>query len=146
MHARKQTHTYTHTCIHTNKHTHAHRITKVLGMDCEMVGVGRHGADSILARVSLVNQYGQCIYDKFVKPTERVTDYRTNVSGVRPCHLEKGSDFKQVQREVYDLIKDKILVGHAIEHDLKVLFLDHPRKMIRDTSRFKPFRAVTGGG
>ena len=59
-------------------------------MDCEMVGVGEEGKESILARVSLVNQYGQCIYDKFVKPSEKVTDYRTFVSGVRPEDIANG--------------------------------------------------------
>ena len=56
----------------------------MIAMDCEMVGVGEDGSDSILARVSIVNHFGHCIYDKFVKPTERVTDYRTKVSGVTP--------------------------------------------------------------
>jgi len=59
-------------------------------MDCEMVGVGDDGKESILARVSMVNQYGCCIYDTFVKPTERVTDYRTKVSGVRRADLVNG--------------------------------------------------------
>ena len=66
------------------------RVTKVVGMDCEMVGVGDDGKESILARVSIVNQYGCCIYDKFVRPTERVTDYRTKVSGVRWTDLMNG--------------------------------------------------------
>lgn len=48
-------------------------------MDCEMVGTGSKGSHSILARVSLVNQFGKCIYDKHVKPMEDVTDYRTFV-------------------------------------------------------------------
>jgi len=69
------------------------RVTKVVGMDCEMVGVGEDGKDSMLARVSVVNQYGCCIYDKFVKPTETVTDYRTRVSGVRRADLLHGNSY-----------------------------------------------------
>ncbi|KAG0714952.1 RNA exonuclease 4 [Chionoecetes opilio] len=57
--------------------------TKVIAMDCEMVGVGMNGKDSILARVSLVNHHGKVLYDKFVKPTEEVVDYRTAISGVQ---------------------------------------------------------------
>lgn len=64
-------------------------LTKAIGMDCEMVGVG-DGTESVLARVSIVNQYGVPVYDKFVKPKERVTDYRTFVSGVRPEDLKNG--------------------------------------------------------
>lgn len=55
-----------------------------------MVGVGPKGEESIVARVSLVNQYGKCVYDKYVKPTEPVTDYRTAVSGIRPEKLKQG--------------------------------------------------------
>ncbi len=114
-------------------------------MDCEMVGVGRTGSDSILARVSLVNHFGHCVYDKFVRPTEKVTDYRTRVSGIRPKDMEGGVPFKEAQKEVSDLLQGRVLVGHALHHDLKVLFLDHPRKMIRDTSSYKPFRDAFAG-
>jgi len=120
-------------------------VTRVVGMDCEMVGVGTTGQDSILARVSIVNHFGHVLYDKFVAPREKVTDYRTEVSGVRPEDLVGAPEFKQVQTEVAELIKDRLLVGHAIHHDLKVLFLDHPKKLIRDTSKYKPFRAAFGG-
>ena len=49
-----------------------------------------------------------------------MTDYRTEVSGVRPEDLVGAPEFKQVQTEVAELIKDRLLVGHAIHHDLKV--------------------------
>ncbi len=65
-------------------------MTKAVAMDCEMVGVGPDGEESILARCSMVNQFGKCIYDKFVRPTERVTDYRTEVSGIRPDDIREG--------------------------------------------------------
>ncbi|NXE23408.1 REXO4 exonuclease, partial [Ardeotis kori] len=115
-------------------------LTRAVAMDCEMVGVGPKGEDSIVARVSIVNQFGKCIYDKYVKPTEEVTDYRTAVSGIRPENINKGEDFKTVQKEVADILNGRILVGHALSNDLKVLFLDHPKKKIRDTQRYKPFR------
>ncbi|CAJ1080950.1 RNA exonuclease 4 [Xyrichtys novacula] len=115
-------------------------LTKAVAIDCEMVGVGPDGEDSILARVSLVNQFGKCIYDKFVKPTEKVTDYRTAVSGIRPEDIKHGEDVRTVQREVAAILQGRVVVGHAIHNDLKILLLDHPRKKIRDTQKYKPFR------
>ncbi|TRY94976.1 hypothetical protein DNTS_004652 [Danionella cerebrum] len=115
-------------------------VTRAIAMDCEMVGVGYDGKDSILARISIVNQFGKCIYDKYVKPTENVTDYRTFVSGIRPEDIEHGEDFKTVQKEVAQIMEGRILVGHAIHNDLKILLLNHPKKMIRDTQKYKPFR------
>ena len=69
-------------------------------MDCEMVGVGQYGEDSILARVSLVNHFGHCVYDKYVKPTEKVTDYRTFVSGIRPENIAKGTNIAVALNQV----------------------------------------------
>ncbi|XP_012929297.1 RNA exonuclease 4 isoform X2 [Heterocephalus glaber] len=121
-------------------------LTKALALDCEMVGVGPQGEESIAARVSLVNQYGKCVYDKFIKPTEPVTDYRTAVSGVRPKHLRQGEELEVVQSEVAEMLKGRILVGHALHNDLKVLFLDHPKKKIRDTQKYKPFKRQVKSG
>nr|XP_057918168.1 RNA exonuclease 4 [Doryrhamphus excisus]XP_057918169.1 RNA exonuclease 4 [Doryrhamphus excisus]XP_057918170.1 RNA exonuclease 4 [Doryrhamphus excisus] len=117
-------------------------LTKAVGIDCEMVGVGPDGEESILARVSLVNHFGKCVYDKYVKPTEKVTDYRTAVSGIRPEDIIDGEDVRTVQKEVAEIIKGRILVGHALHNDLKILHLDHPKKKIRDTQKYKPFRKI----
>uniref|UniRef100_A0A8C0JI98 REX4 homolog, 3'-5' exonuclease n=1 Tax=Canis lupus dingo TaxID=286419 RepID=A0A8C0JI98_CANLU len=96
-------------------------LTRALAMDCEMVGAGPKGEESVAARVSIVNQYGKCVYDKYVKPTQPVTDYRTAVSGIRPENLKQGEKFEVVQKEVADMLKGRILVGHALHNDLKVL-------------------------
>lgn len=59
--------------------------------------------------------------------------------------IEHGVPFKTVQKEIFDLLEGRILVGHALNHDLKVLFLNHPKAMIRDTASYKPFRDAFGG-
>ena len=46
--------------------------------------------------------------------------------------------FKQAQKEVAEILKDRILVGHALQNDLKALLLTHPFPMMRDTSKYKP--------
>ena len=61
-----------------------------MAIDCEMVGVGPFGTESSLARVSIVNFYGAILQDDFVKQRERVTDYRTSVSGVRESDMVHG--------------------------------------------------------
>lgn len=55
-----------------------------------MVGVGPEGKESALARVSIVNYYGNVILDKFVLPREKVVDYRTHVSGITREILKNG--------------------------------------------------------
>jgi len=109
-------------------------LTHILAVDCEMVGVGPDAQRSILARCSIVNYHGQVVYDKYVKPTEPVTDYRTSVSGVRAEHLLGATDFATVRAEVASIIEGRILVAHSMTADLQALMLDHPPHLIRDTA------------
>jgi RNA exonuclease 4 len=112
-----------------------------LALDCEMVGVGTDGKRSILARASVVNEDGHVILDTFVLPTERVVDYRTAVSGVRPKDLLSANgakSFQKVQAQLSELFNGRILVGHSLKNDMKVLMLDHPKKDTRDTSLYHP--------
>lgn len=46
---------------------------------------------------------------------------------------------------VSDLIKEKILIGHAIKNDFSALLLSHPRSLVRDTQTCPALR-VAGGG
>lgn len=116
-------------------------------MDCEMVGVGPNpDHDSALARVSIVNFHGEQLYDSFVKPKEMVTDWRTPVSGILPKHMVEARSLEQVQKDVSDILQERVLVGHAIRNDLDALFLSHPKRDIRDTSKHPPYRKVAGGG
>lgn len=67
------------------------RVGRYVAMDCEMVGVGPGGSESSLARVSVVNFYGYVLLDVFVRQRERVVDYRTQHSGIRPSDLVNGT-------------------------------------------------------
>lgn len=101
---------------------------------------------SALARVSITNWHGAVILDTFVRPAEPITDYRTRFSGVRPSDMKTAMPFAQAQQRVADLLKDRILIGHALTNDLAVLLLSHPRRDIRDTAKHMPFRKKYGNG
>ncbi|XP_008798200.1 RNA exonuclease 4 [Phoenix dactylifera] len=114
-------------------------LTNVLAMDCEMVGVSSQGSKNALGRVTLVNSWGNVVYDEYVRPVEHIVDFRTKISGIRPKNMKKAKEFWAVQKEVAELIKGRILVGHALHNDLKVLLLGHPKRDMRDTSDYEPF-------
>ncbi|PCH36663.1 hypothetical protein WOLCODRAFT_167057 [Wolfiporia cocos MD-104 SS10] len=116
---------------------------KYLALDCEMVGVGPEGSESSLARVSLVNFYGAVQLDVFVQQRERVADYRTQYSGIRPSDMVNARPFAEVQKQVADLIKDRILVGHAVHNDFKALLLSLPHHQTRDTQIYAYKHKVT---
>ena len=113
-----------------------------VGLDCEMVGVGPMGEISVLARVSIVDYYGRLMFDSFVHVEERVTDYRTHVSGVTEQDLKNGADFGLIRKRVKRLCKNKIICGHGLENDLRALKIeqDHQWYNIRDSaSQYQPY-------
>ncbi|TLS27132.1 hypothetical protein PpBr36_04617 [Pyricularia pennisetigena] len=123
------------------------QLGKYVGIDCEMVGIGPGGHESILARVSVVDFHGNQVYDSLVRPKPGVvvTDWRTHVSGVSARDMRLARDFDEVHTQVAELLRGRIVVGHDIRHDLAVLELGHPLKDIRDTARFSGFRKYGNG-
>ncbi len=153
----------------------------VVGLDCEMVGGGRHGMKSLLARCSVVtldhipvqaisgsnsqpgsqqnltslNQNLVVLYDKYVIPKEKITDYRTEWSGITKSTYSKNNNnnnnssipivsFQKCQNEITQLFasisnKNVMVVGHALENDFDVLEITHPISLIRDTAFFVPY-------
>lgn len=109
----------------------------IVGLDCEMVGVGYKGRNNMLARCTLVmwdpdsntsdekqqQPNIKVIYDKLVKPTQRVMDYRTEYSGITREMLHEQQyqplvDFQTCRAEVRSLLssiggKNVLLVGHG---------------------------------
>ncbi|CAD6643436.1 XXYS1_4_G0028730.mRNA.1.CDS.1 [Saccharomyces cerevisiae] len=131
------------TRINNNK---SKEIGKYIAMDCEFVGVGPEGKESALARISIVNYFGHVVLDEFVKPREKVVEWRTWVSGIKPEHMKNAITFKEAQKKTADILEGRILVGHALKHDLEALMLSHPKSLLRDTSRHLPFRKLYAKG
>ena len=114
-------------------------VTDVLALDCEMVGVGECGMESMLAQVCVVNEHGNTVYLSYSRAYKNVTDYRTRVSGILPRHVDGSApEFSKVRAEVSELIKGRIVVGHALENDFAALELHHPRELTRDTAKWRP--------
>lgn len=133
--------------------------SRYIAMDCEMVGIGSDGKQSALARVSLVDWHGAVLLDTFVQVPSRVTDFRTHVSGVTAKDIQPkqngressgggggggAMDVKICREQVAGILKEKVLVGHALHNDLQALLLQHPKEDIRDTAKYRPFQRVAG--
>ncbi|CEL58428.1 RNA exonuclease 4 OS=Cryptococcus neoformans var, neoformans serotype D (strain B-3501A) GN=REX4 PE=3 SV=1 [Rhizoctonia solani AG-1 IB] len=121
---------------------------RYIAIDCEMVGVGENGSESSLARASIVDFQGRVVLDEFVSQRERVTDYRTQVSGVRPKDMINARSFSEVQAQIAALLSssDRVLVGHALHNDLTALLLSHPAARIRDTQLYAGRKPIPGKG
>ncbi|NXF00962.1 AEN nuclease, partial [Smithornis capensis] len=120
------------------------RPGKYVAIDCEMVGTGPQGRLSELARCSVVNYEGDVIYDKYVQPELPIVDYRTRWSGITKQHMKSAIPFKSAQAEILKILKDKIVVGHAIHNDFQALKYFHPKDRTRDTSQIPVLKQRAG--
>ncbi|GFS11039.1 interferon stimulated exonuclease gene 20kDa-like 2 [Elysia marginata] len=75
-----------------------------VAVDCEMVGTGPKGKNSVLGRCSIVDYRGNVVYDKFVRPELPVTDYRTRWSGIRPSDLKGAMSTADALAEIYEIL------------------------------------------
>ncbi|KAL4613239.1 apoptosis-enhancing nuclease isoform X1 [Arapaima gigas] len=117
---------------------------KLIALDCEMVGTGPGGRCSEVARCSLVNYYGEVVYDKYIKPCQPVVDYRTRWSGISKHHLVNAVPFKKARHEILQILKGKVVVGHALQNDFWALGFVPPKHLIRDTSHTHLLRQLSG--
>eukprot|EP01116_Phalansterium_solitarium_P009974 TRINITY_DN24316_c0_g1_i1.p1 TRINITY_DN24316_c0_g1~~TRINITY_DN24316_c0_g1_i1.p1 ORF type:complete len:256 (+),score=69.48 TRINITY_DN24316_c0_g1_i1:266-1033(+) len=104
----------------------------IMAIDCEMcVTIGPYKE---LARVVVLDSEGAVVLDKLVKPQYRVTDYRTQYSGITEELLrDVKTTLADVQADLRRLISARtILVGHSLENDLRALKMVHSR--VIDTS------------
>jgi len=107
----------------------------IYAMDCEMCFT-LQGLE--LARVSLVNLYGQVVYDTLVKPSAEVVDYNTKFSGITEEDMSNVTKtLPEVQSDLLNFIHaETILMGHGLGNDLRALRLIH--KNVVDTSVMFP--------
>ncbi|XP_076588308.1 apoptosis-enhancing nuclease [Chaetodon auriga] len=118
--------------------------TMVVALDCEMVGTGPDGRCSELARCSILDYHGNILYDKYVRPCQPVTDYRTRWSGIRRHHLHDAMPFAQAREEILSILEGKVVVGHSIYNDFEALDVLHPGHMVRDTSMTRLLSRLAG--
>lgn len=103
-------------------------------LDCEMAGVSSGASEAILL---CVKDYltGEVLFDQYVYPREPITQMRTFVHGVSKLDLENAArsgkalrGWEEARSELWKYIdSNTIIVGHALQNDLDVLRMIHPR-------------------
>ncbi|CAD7940010.1 unnamed protein product [Amoebophrya sp. A25] len=95
----------------TSKPASSSTTTQFLALDCEMVG--DHDGNSILARISLVDQDLNCLLDCLVRPLSNdlsdVKDFRTHVTGLTRASFDrkKSCSFKAAQMRLLEEIQKR---------------------------------------
>lgn len=102
----------------------ASRAPRLFGVDCEMcyTAVGLE-----LTRATLLDDHGEVLVDRLVKPPRPIVDYNTRYSGMTPAMLADVTTTLEDVRIAFaeHLGSRDILVGHSLENDLKALKMIH---------------------
>lgn len=103
----------------------------MFGIDCEMCQTAE-GLE--LTRVSVVNENYEIIYETYVLPFNKITNFLTQYSGITENILSNVHiRLKDVQNKLREILPaDAILVGQSLNFDLHALKMMHP--YIIDTS------------
>lgn len=106
--------------------------SSMFSLDCEMCITDQKIFE--VTRITVVNESEEVILESFVLPSNPITDYVTEYSGVRKEDLEGVTttlqDIRQKLKEI--LPPDAILIGQSLNADLVALGIRHP--YVIDTS------------
>ena len=119
--------------------------TQVLALDCERILTDE---GERLARVSIVNFYGNIVFDTLVKPCKyhsdkvKVIDYREWCTGIKAMDLEQAPAFCNIEPIIKKIVRGKTIVGHSLENDFLMLAVDPEalKVQVRDISELSIFQ------
>lgn len=119
------------------------RRSNIVAIDCEMVGVRKNS--SAVACCSIVGYSGEVIFHSYIKPLEPITSYRTKWSGITRHHMTFAIPTHTAMAYIQRILKYRMIVGHDLSADLKLLGLsDHPKTLIRDTLKCPQIHMLVG--
>lgn len=99
----------------------------ILAFDCELIFTT---AGMSLARITVLEESGKVVLDRFVRPKSAVLDYNTRFSGIRASDIpaEGTGSLEAARNALGSLMKpNTVLIGHGLENDLRAIRLIHTR-------------------
>ena len=115
-----------------------HAGSQTFAIDCEFCDAA---SGRVLTRISIVNFDSEVVYDTYVQPAEKILNYKTRYSGITEEILKDvTTTFEDVQEKFISLVSSlDVLIGHSLNHDLRVLKIRHPR-LIDSALVYKPHK------
>lgn len=145
---------------------HLDRLTEKIAIDCKMM---QSNIGQVLGRVSIVNYDGKTIFDSFICYPEpvNITNTDERFSGIHWADIDPQNgarSFSEVQAQLSELLRDRVVIGHDIEKDLRVITMNLPACLlqlqgvarsatclrfdisVRDTQKYSGYRKYANPG
>lgn len=94
--------------------------------------------DESAARVTIINTYGYVLFDEYIAQTQII--HSTSSLFHRGQVYESVNPMPKVtmQQKVLDLLFERVMVGHRLDHTLSLLGIRHPLGLRRDLAIHYP--------
>ena len=127
------THVRTQDYVFTNEnYVECTNQSPMYSIDCEMCF--NIDGEMEVVWLAVVNEHLECVYESFVKPAKKITNYLTKITGVsQKTLINVETSLHDVQMKLKEILPtDAILVGQSLNNDLHALKMFHP--YVIDTS------------
>ncbi|ORY00565.1 hypothetical protein K493DRAFT_312775 [Basidiobolus meristosporus CBS 931.73] len=96
----------------------------IFAVDVECIATGRGHNDRAVCSVAVVDQNLDIVFERLVKPSLKIHNYLTPITGFKEGDLDKGEPLEVVLRDLYSFLPtNSILIGQAIDGDISWLEL-----------------------
>ncbi|KAI9923274.1 hypothetical protein PsorP6_000704 [Peronosclerospora sorghi] len=97
-------------------------------IDVECVATGNGTNDRDVARIAVVDEDEQVIFDQYVKPTKHIVSYLTQLTGITKSNLANAPNLNQALVQLKRILPmESVIVGQSIKKDLEWLRLHKPQ-------------------
>lgn len=94
--------------------------TKILSFKSERVLTNK---GERIARISIVNFYGNIVFDTLIKPWSKVVDYREAITGIKSADLKFAPSYPKVALILKKILDEKVVIGHSLSDDFNHMHL-----------------------
>jgi len=114
--------------------------TKYVALDAEYVET-INGKEPL--QVSILDYDGNVIFNRYFKPTADVVEMRQPRKTLLKKLKSKLVNYADYKNDIVTILKDKVIIGHDLIHDIRALGLNPDEFKIVDTAYLPPFMTNT---
>lgn len=114
----------------------------IIGTDKIVIKTKKNIKEEYICHICIITLHGEVQYDRLISSNiyVNIVNYRKEITGIKEDDLKDITyTEKDCIDDLYNIIKDRIIIGWNINNDLNILKMIHPNFQKRDLSQNKNF-------